>query len=72
MTRTLTLTQLNGRKTLVAMDKVVAIRDCESPVAKKNKYYGELVFENKDENFAVKETVGQIDMMMAKTFSVED
>ena len=47
---------MNGRKTLVAMDKVVAIRDCESPVAKKNKYYGELVFENKDENLTVKET----------------
>ena len=35
MTRTLTLTQMNGHKTLVAMDKVIAIRDCESPVAKK-------------------------------------
>ena len=46
MTRTLILTQMNGHKTLVAMDKVVAIRDCESPVAKNNKYYGELVFEN--------------------------
>jgi hypothetical protein len=69
MTRTLILTQMNGQKTLVAMDKVVAIRDCESPIAKNNKYYGELVFENQDENLAVKETVGQIDVMMAKAFS---
>ena len=72
MTRTLTLTQMNGHKTLVAMDKVIAIRDCESPVAKKNKYYGELVFENKDENLTVKETVGQIDVMLAKTFGDEN
>jgi hypothetical protein len=51
------------------MDKVVAIRDCEWPTAKKNKYYGELVFENKEETQTVKETVGQIDVMMAKAFS---
>ena len=63
---------MNGQKTLVAMNKVVAIRDCEWPTAKKNKYYGELVFENKDENLAVKETVGQIDVMMAKAFTDEE
>ncbi len=51
------------------MDKVVAIRDCQWPHAKKNKYYSELVFENKDQTETVKETVGQIDVMMAKAFS---
>jgi hypothetical protein len=72
MTRTLILTQMNGHKTLVAMDKVVAIRDCEWPTAKKNKYYGELVFENKEETQAVKETVGQIDVMLTKVFTDEE
>ena len=69
MTRTLILTQMNGHQTLVAMDKVVAIRDCQWPHAKKNKYYSELVFENKDQTEAVKETVSQIDVMMAKAFA---
>ena len=72
MTRTLILTQMNGHKTLVAMDKVVAIRDCVMPVTKEKNYYGELVFENKDETQAVKETVGQIDVMLAKAFGHEN
>ena len=71
MTRILTLTQLNGRKTLVAMDKVLAIRDCES-LLPKQQYHSELVFQNSHENFPVKETVGQIDVMMAKTFGDEN
>ena len=65
MTRTLILHQINGHLAMVDMSKVVAVFDGEFKHAKKDRYFSKLVFQD-GQDMEVKETVGQIDVMMEK------
>lgn len=65
MTRTLILTQTNGHKAMADMSKVIVVLDGEFKHAKKDRYFSKLVFQD-GQDMTVKETVGQIDVMMTK------
>lgn len=65
MTRTLILHQINGHLAMADMSKVVAVLDGEFKHAKKDRYFSKLVFQD-GQDMEVKETVGQIDVMLAQ------
>ena len=68
MTRTLILHQIDGHLVMADMSKVVAVLDGEFKHAKKDRHFSQLVFQD-GQDVRVKETVSQIDVMMAKAFS---
>ena len=71
MTRTLILHQIDGHLVMADMSKVVAVLDGEFKHAKKDRHFSQLVFQG-GQDLKVKETVSQIDVMLAQAFGDEE